>query len=154
MIDVRDIITRVEQLEDEKREDTCECNHSDTDHKANDDDPEYAPCSVDECLCEDYDEDDGLDDDETKELATLTELLEELRGNGGNEQWRGSWYPITLVRESHFQDFAQQEAEDLGLINDDARWPANCIDWEQAANELLADYSSVEFDGVTYHYNA
>jgi hypothetical protein len=46
------------------------------------------------------------------------------------------------------QDFAQQQAEDLGLINEAATWPNNCIDWEQAARELMYDYS--EADGYYF----
>lgn len=86
------------------------------------------------------------------ELLTLRELLEKLEGNGGDEEWRGSWYPIGLVRESYFEDFARQEAEDLDLIKSDARWPYTCIDWERAAEELKQDYSEVDFDGVTYYF--
>lgn len=103
--------------------------------------------------------DDTHSDDQTNEALdlraefdTLKELLEDLKGNGGDEDWRGDWYPITLVRDSYFKDFAQQEAEDLDLIKSDARWPYTCIDWEQAASELQIDYTTVEFDGVTYWY--
>lgn len=39
------------------------------------------------------------------------------------------------------QEFAQEMADSLGLIDNDAAWPANCIDWEQAARELMYDYS-------------
>jgi len=39
------------------------------------------------------------------------------------------------------EDFAEQTAEQLGLIDNNAAWPANCIDWEQAARELMYDYS-------------
>ena len=46
------------------------------------------------------------------------------------------------------QEFAQQQAEDLGLINEAATWPNNCIDWEQAARELMYDYS--EADGYYF----
>lgn len=98
-------------------------------------------------------------DDETNEILdfraefdTLKSLLEDLEGNGGDEDWRGSWYPVILVRDSYFRDFAQQEAEDLDLIKSDAHWPNNCIDWDQAAEQLKQDYSTVEFDGVTYWY--
>jgi hypothetical protein len=94
----------------------------------------------------------GGDSLERQELATLTELLDELRGNGGDEQWKGDWYPITLVRESYFEDYAQELADDIGAINSDATWPNNCIDWERAARELQMDYASCEFDGVTYWY--
>lgn len=103
--------------------------------------------------------DDAHEDSETNEALDLRaefdilkELLEELKGNGGDEDWRGDWYPIILVRDSYFRDFAQQEAEDLDLIKANAPWPNNCIDWDQAARELQVDYTTVEFDGVTYWY--
>lgn len=76
----------------------------------------------------------------------------ELAGNGGDEEWRGAWYPLLLVRDSHFRDFAQQEAEDLDLVKSDTRWPYTCIDWSEAAEELKQDYTTVEFDGVTFWY--
>lgn len=89
---------------------------------------------------------------EREELLTLTALLEDLKGNGGDEEWRGAWYPVTLIRESHFQDYAQELAEDIGAINSDAGWPNQHIDWEAAADALLIDYTSTEFEGVTYYY--
>jgi len=98
------------------------------------------------------DESDGTDNEERQELATLMSLLDDLKGNGGDVDWRGDWYPLLLVRDSHFRDFAQQEAEDLGLIKSDSSWPDNCIDWEQAAQELQVDYTTCEFEGVTYWY--
>lgn len=93
-----------------------------------------------------------LELEEETELTTLTRLLDDLKGYGGDEQWCGDWYPITLIRDSYFQEYAQELAEDIGAINSDATWPNNCIDWEQAARELKVDYSTVEFDGVTYWY--
>lgn len=94
----------------------------------------------------------GLDDDETKELETLENLLEELKGCGGDEQWEGDWYPITLIRDSYFEDYAQELAEECGLVDTNANWPNNCIDWEKAARELQWDYSTVDFGDVTYWY--
>lgn len=38
------------------------------------------------------------------ELAQLTALLEELKGNGGDEKWREDWYPLTLIRDNYFQN--------------------------------------------------
>lgn len=93
-----------------------------------------------------------IESDEATELVTLRELLDELRGNGGDHEYKGAWYPVGLIRESHFQDYAQELAEDIGAINSEAGWPTGCIDWEQAADELLIDYSSVEFEGITYYY--
>ena len=92
------------------------------------------------------------DEDEAAELKTLTAFLEDLKGNGGDEQWEGDWYPVTLIRDSHFRDYAEELAEDIGAINSDATWPNNCIDWDRAARELQVDYSSAEFEGVTYWY--
>ena len=86
-----------------------------------------------------------------EEFYKLRALLEECKGNGGDEQWEGDWYPVTLIRESHFQDYAQELAEEIGAVNANATWPNNCIDWEQAARELQYDYTGIEFDGVTYY---
>lgn len=84
------------------------------------------------------------------ELDTLIAILADLQGMGGDEQWRGDWYPVTLIRDSHFRDYAEELADDCGLIPKDAQWPLTCIDWEQAARELRYDYSGVDIDGVTY----
>lgn len=88
--------------------------------------------------------------DECGELADLENLLSDLEGMGGDEQWEGNWYPVTLIRDSYFEDYAQELADDIGAVNTDASWPNNCIDWERAARELQMDYTSVEIDGVTY----
>lgn len=126
VIDLRDVIARVEELEAERE---------DSDIPAN----EYG----------------GPNDtwnEEREELATLESFLAELSGNSGDEQWRGDWYPVTLIADSYFTEYAQQIADDIGAINADASWPNSCIDWEEAASQLQMDYSSVEFDGVTYWY--
>lgn len=80
--------------------------------------------------------------DEGKELETLKEL----RSECGLED--------TLIRDSYFETYARQLAEDIGAIKGDEGWPLNCIDWEQATNELKMDYTTVEFDGETYHYRS
>lgn len=83
----------------------------------------------------------------------LKPLLDELRGKGGDYQWLGDWYPLTLIRDSHFQTYASDYAESIGAINAYVKWPNYCIDWECAASELQMDYTSVDFAGVTYWYN-
>ena len=122
IIDVRDIIARVEELREEI-----------------------------EAYAEKMD-DWQANADNTEELETLENLLAELCGYGGDEQWEGDWYPLTLIRDSHFQDYAEELARDCGMVNDDAAWPNNCIDWEKAARELQWDYSSVDIDDITYWY--
>lgn len=39
------------------------------------------------------------------------------------------------------EEFAEDFAEQVGAIDRDTKWPMNCIDWEQAAKELMYDYS-------------
>lgn len=64
----------------------------------------------------------------------------------------GDWsYGVALVRESHFKDYAMDFAEDIGAVSSNASWPNTCIDWDQAAWELRMDYTSVDFDGITYY---
>lgn len=92
------------------------------------------------------------DEEEHDELDGLFALVDELKGNGGDEEWRGDWYPLTLIRDSYFRDYAEEIAEDIGVIDPKATWPNNCIDWERAARELQMDYTPVEYDGVTYWY--
>jgi len=38
------------------------------------------------------------------------------------------------------ENFAQQVAEDIGSVPEGVGWPCTCIDWEQAASELMQDY--------------
>jgi len=91
--------------------------------------------------------------EDAAEHAALKSLLDDLKGYGGDHQWEGSWYPVVLVRDDHFREYAEELAEELhGDAIRKASWPMNCINWEDAAKELKVDYSTVEFDGVTYWY--
>lgn len=85
-----------------------------------------------------------------EELTTLMAFMDEMKGMGGDEQWRGDWYPITLVHDSYFEDFARDEAEQLVQGFNDMQWPFTCIDWAEAAEALQQDYSEFDFDGQTY----
>lgn len=86
-----------------------------------------------------------LDDGEADELAALKALAEEAEGCA--EDWL---HGVTLIRDTYFEDYARELAEEIGALKDDAAWPCTCIDWERAAHELQMDYTAVEFDGVTY----
>jgi len=114
-IDVRDIIARVEELEDKQPENEGE---------------KWANCD---------------------EYATLLEILEELKGYGGDEQWRGDWYPVTLIQEKYFEDHARQLLDDCGVIPKDLPHYV-AIDWETTAQNIQVDYTPVEIDGLTYWY--
>jgi hypothetical protein len=120
IIDVRDIIERVEELENEMQGEI----------------PDGTTWA---------------DTDEAAELAKLVAILSDLAGNGGDEQWRGDWYPVTLIRDSHFTDYAQELCEDIGDV------PRNlphyiAIDWEVTARNIRMDYTPTEINGVTYWY--
>ena len=121
VIDIRDVIARVEELREERDESGETADHWAVENA-----------------------------DDAEELAVLEALLLECKGAGGDEQWEGDWYPATLIRDSYFEDYAQELADDIGAVNSNASWPNNCIDWERAARELQMDYTSVEFDDVTY----
>ena len=95
---------------------------------------------------------DSVPDGEPEELAMLEGILSELAGYGGDEEFEGDWYPVQLIAESYFQEYAQDLAEDCGMVDTGARWPMTCIDWEQAARELQMDYGSIEIRGFTYWY--
>ena len=83
--------------------------------------------------------------DERAELAALRALADDAEGY--SDDWR---HGATLIRDSYFQDYAQDLAEDCDMIPAGLSWPCTCIDWEQAALELQMDYTAVEFGGVTY----
>lgn len=59
-----------------------------------------------------------------------------------------------LIRDSYFVEYAQELAEDLGYINKEVSWPYTALDWEKAAEELKQDYRSADFDGIEYWIRA
>ena len=129
IMDSRDVIARREELEIE-RQDLL-------------DDIEVAE---DESDKDDANRELSLwDEDYKEELDALIALCEE--GEGATSEWP---YGATLIRDDYFVEYAQQFAEDIGAINREASWPNDCIDWEKAAEMLQMDYTSIDFDGVTY----
>lgn len=92
------------------------------------------------------DEPEDFDRDDAEELQQLLAFKDEV---GNDDEWDCG---ISFIRESYFEDYARDLAEDIGAISSDAQWPATCIDWERAASELQMDYSAVEYDGITYYY--
>lgn len=131
IIDTRDIIARIEEMES-LLEDMSEA------------DREADKVSPTESVTDEY-------HDMHCELLDLKAIMEEMKGYGGDEQWRGDWYPVTLIRESYFVDYVQEILEDCGEI------PSNLphyihIDWESTARDVKVDYSSVTIDDVEYLY--
>lgn len=130
VLDLRDIIARVEELESERDAFMDDQEERDTLQQA-----EWAL----------------VDEDAAAELALLSALLADVCGNGGDEHWRGDWYPVTLIRDSYFQDYAQELVADCGYISPDLpSWVE--IDWAATARNVRTDYTPTEFDGITYWY--
>ena len=81
----------------------------------------------------------------------LGPLLEELAGNVGDEQWRGEWYPMTLISERAWVDYVRETLEDCGYIPADLpSWIE--IDWKATARNVQVDYMPVDYNGTTYWY--
>lgn len=82
--------------------------------------------------------------DEARELKALKALADQGEGCG---DWS---YGETLINDDYFETYARELADDLGLLEHCDKWPATCIDWEKAAEELQQDYTSIDFDGTTF----
>lgn len=93
----------------------------------------------------------ALNNETIQERSALLEILAELVGNGGDEKWRGDWYPVTLISERTFEDHVRELLEDCGTIPKDLPWFV-AIDWETTAQHIQGDYTPVEIDGSTYWY--
>jgi len=113
--------------------------------------------ALDECTDEDEQED--LADD----LNTATAALEDWEGeyreeldelnNLESEIGREWMHGTTLIPEDEFVDYTQDLAEDIGATAGDASaWLV--IDWEATADGLKMDYSSCEYQGITYLFRA
>lgn len=146
VIDSRDIIRRIEDLESDR--DTYEIDCS----TCKEDEDGDRPSSCDACAgtgkVSDTDESRAEwkieNPDDAEELRVLKELADQGEGYG---DWN---HGETLIRDSYFETYAQQFAEDIGALEGCDKWPATCIDWERAARELQQDYTSIEYDGETY----
>jgi hypothetical protein len=102
------------------------------------------------------DEDNGVgsfdSESDSHEWCALRDLIAEA------SKYAADWeYGETLIRDSYFREYAQELAEDCSPFPSNspegkalAMWPYRCIDWDQAARELQMDYTSVDFDGITY----
>lgn len=147
VIDSRDVIARIEELESERADLAEAVSEAETDvnEAATEDDAEDAQTAHADAVT-------ALatwhESDEGQELKTLKALADQCEGYG---DWD---YGETLIRESYFQSYAQELAEDCGMISKDLAWPCTCIDWGQACRELKMDYTEVDFDGVSYFMRA
>lgn len=131
IIDSRDIITRMEELQDELNglESAVDTAEDEEDKVVAQDDLDNFKRSFE------YDE-----------LGTLIEVNDE------GERYVTDWkHGEALIRDDYFEDYAQELAEDIGSVNRDAPWPQCHIDWEAAANALKMDYTTINVGGTDYY---
>jgi hypothetical protein len=131
VIDVCDIIARVEELENDR-----------DDYMAPNRDGHMTMIGAD------WAADNAAD---AAELDTLRAILAELAGYGGDEQWRGDWYPITLIDDRYFVEYVQDLLADCGELPRELPHYIE-IDWRATARNIQTDYLSVDVDGRTYWY--
>lgn len=149
-IDSRDVIERIEELQgeiDALDEEYSEANDALEAAEENPAQLEESGQTIEELRTLARDARDAVDSwnnsEDAAELATLIALQDE----GYCPDWT---YGVQLIRDSFFEEYAQELAEDCGMLENCNSWPATCIDWGRAARELRQDYTAVEFAGITY----
>lgn len=146
MINSRDVIERIEELESERGALVADLNDA-KEHPAmgaDANDP-AAIVKAENAVMDAMEALDEWDNENAGELATLKALAKEA------ESYAADWhYGETLIRDSYFRNYAMELADDIGAIPANTAWPLTCIDWDQAARELQIDYTAVDFGGVRY----
>lgn len=132
IIDSRDIIERLEELESEIQDALDELNEG----------QENQIDFNDFINSDEYDTPDQDTIDEYKALKALDE-----QGRGYAPDWT---YGEALINEKYFTEYAEELADDIGAIDKKAGWPLTHIDWNAAAEDLKQDYTEIDFDGTTF----
>lgn len=127
VIDSRDVIERIEELENEQAELVQKLSDGE----------------ITEAEMREFDADEGM------ELDSLRSLAEQCEGYG---DWQ---YGEQVIRRSYFVDYITDLIHDCYELPKDmnsGRWPYSHLtfDYEAAANEAEIDYMSVDFNGVEY----
>ena len=127
-IDSRDVIERIAELEIELEDAFEQFNEG-----------REEPMTKEQWLASE-----AFEEYDDSELTALQALQEEAEGYCPD--WK---YGAQLIRDSYFVEAMQDLVSDIGDLPKDI--PAYLvIDWEATASNLRQDYTSVEFDGVTY----
>ena len=151
ILDSRDIIARIEELQSER--DTLQGTFDDLTTERDDPANETAkgvnaPFKQDEIQAMLDEAEAALNEfdesEEGEELKVLTALQEEAEGYSSD--WK---YGSTLIRDSYFVEYCEELVKDIGDMPKEI--PSYIeIDWEKTADNIKADYTSVDFDGVEY----
>ena len=86
------------------------------------------------------------DESEDQELMFLTEIRDELKDH---PEWE---YGLVLISESYFSTYVQEMLEDDGIIPNGMPWYI-VVDWEQTADNIKCDYSTIDVKGYEFFYH-
>jgi len=137
IIDSRDVIARIEELEAELLDLEETLDDLVTTFGEAEDKEEAAEAIVE------------WKESEGEELKALKELAEEA---SGSPDWA---YGEALVSENYWTEYCEGLCKDIGDLPQELPWYIeNHIDWEGVAGEIKADYMEVDFDGVAYFIRA
>lgn len=149
VIDSRDIIERIEELESEREalhDAVDECRDAYNYHNSEDTEegPEWDDLQVAITALVDWSE-----SEEAEELRVLQALQSEAESCS---DWS---YGETLINEDYFTKYITELIHDCYEMPKEINsgdWPYRhmSIDYDAAADEAKADYTEVDFDGVTY----
>ncbi len=87
-------------------------------------------------------------DDSEEEFARLflqlkDELWDDIQSAMRNEP--------TLILDTHFEEYAENYASEIGAISSDAVWPLDNIDWHEAAEDLKQGFHKVTVGPYVYY---
>jgi hypothetical protein len=137
IIDSRDVIARMEELDSELEDAYGEL----PDNEGVD---EKNQLSYDDWLQHVADDSSHILNEEAEEFLKLQGLADEAQSNVSD--WE---HGATLIREDHFVEYTQELLKEIGDLPQDLP-NYLVIDWDATADNIKADYSEVEFAGVTY----
>jgi len=87
-------------------------------------------------------EEEGIDEDEREACEAFLEASNHKDLENFSDSYQGKFEDDV--------DFAKDLAFQIGDINKNMNWPHNCINWEEAAEQLMIDYFSQ--DGFYFRY--
>lgn len=80
------------------------------------------------------------------DYTAVAEFAQEFEDNASDYH-----YGEVAIRDSYFTEYARELCTDVGYLPSDLpEFIRNNIDWEGVASRIQADYTNIEFDGVTY----
>lgn len=91
------------------------------------------------------------------EVAGKLNEIDEMLSDPNIKEYQAAYDDIStykdeyLISEHYFEHHAAELAEDLGLVDRNAIWPYNHIDWSAAAEDLKQDYVTISIGSEDYY---